>query len=119
MRLDTWLWAARFFKSRTLATTVCRAGRVRVNDRVAKPAAALGIGDRVTWRDELRQRDVEVVQLLASRVGAALAADAYIDHSEPLPPKELRGTVPIRDRGAGRPEKRDRRDLDELRGYAK
>jgi len=119
MRLDTWLWAARFFKSRTLATSECRAGKVKLNDRAAKPAAEVKVGDRITWRDALRTRDVEIAALLTRRVGAPEAALAYVDHSEPIPPKELRGTVPLRDRGAGRPEKRDRRDLDLLRGYAK
>ena len=119
MRLDTWLWAARFFKSRTLATTACRGGKIRLNDHVAKPAATVAVGDRIAWHDPLRQRQVEVVQLLPSRVGAAIALAAYTDHSEPLPPKELRAALPVRDRGAGRPEKRDRRDLDQLRGYQK
>jgi len=119
VRVDTWLWAARFFKSRTLATTVCRGGKVRVNGRVVKPAAQVAVGDRVTWPDALRTRDVEVVTLLPTRVAAPLAVEAYVDHSPPVPPKELQGTVPIRERGAGRPEKRDRRDMDRLRGYQK
>ncbi|MCL2315644.1 MAG: RNA-binding S4 domain-containing protein [Actinomycetia bacterium] len=119
MRVDAWLWCARFFKSRTLATAECRAGKVKLNGRPAKPAAEIKPGDRLAWRDALRARDVEVVELLPRRVGAPEAAKAYLDHSEPIPPKELRGTVPLRDRGAGRPEKRDRRDLDQLRGYQK
>jgi len=119
MRVDTWLWAARLFKSRTLATTVCRGGKVRVNGRVVKPANQVAVGDRVTWAEPLRSRDVEVLALLATRVAAPQAALAYVDHSPPVPPKELLGTIPMRERGAGRPEKRDRRDTDRLRGYQK
>jgi len=119
MRLDAWLWTTRFWKSRSQATTACRGGRIRLNGRVAKPAAAVAVGDRIAWRDPLRQREVEVVALLPRRVGAPEAALAYLDHSEPIPPKAEQGALPLRDRGAGRPEKRDRRDLDQLRGYQK
>ena len=119
MRVDTWLWAARFFKSRTLATTVCRGGKVKINGRVVKPSAQVAVGDRVTWLEPLRARDVEVVALLTTRVAAPQAAASYVDHSEPVPPKELRPALPMRERGAGRPEKRDRRDTDRLRGYQK
>jgi len=119
MRLDSWLWAARFFKSRSLATTACRAGKVRLNNSVAKASAQVSPGDTVSWRDPLRERLVTVVELLPRRVGAPEAAKAYIDSSPALPTKEERGSVPIRDRGAGRPEKKDRRELDQLRGFSK
>jgi len=119
MRLDVWLWAARFFKSRSQATAACRAGHVRINDVVAKASSHLAEGDKVTWRDPLRTRQVQVVTLLPRRVAAPEAATAYIDFSPALPTKEERGTLPQRDRGAGRPEKRDRRETDRLRGYQK
>jgi ribosome-associated heat shock protein Hsp15 len=119
VRIDSWLWAARFFKSRSQATAACRAGKVRVRGVVAKASAQVAVGDRITWRDELRNREVEVLVLLPRRVGAPEAALAYADYSDPLPTKAERGAVPVRDRGAGRPEKKDRRDLDQLRGYAK
>jgi ribosome-associated heat shock protein Hsp15 len=119
MRIDSWLWTTRFFKSRSLATAECRAGKVKLNGKVAKASAEVKPGDTITWHDPLRERDVEVVQLLPRRVGAPEAALAYLDHSAPLPTKAERGALPLRDRGAGRPEKRDRRDLDRLRGYQK
>jgi len=119
MRVDVWLWAARFFKSRSLATAACRAGHVRVNDVVVKASSQVNIGDKVTWRDALRPREVQVVALLAKRVGAPEAVTAYTDFSPAIPTAAERGALPQRDRGAGRPEKRDRRDLDELRGYHK
>ena len=119
MRLDSWLWTARFFKSRSQATAACRAGKVRVNDVVAKASAMVKPGDVLTWRDPLRARVVTVVELLPRRVSAVLAAAAFVDASPPVPAREEMGAVPVRDRGAGRPEKRDRRQLDQLRGFNK
>jgi len=119
MRLDIWLWAVRFFKSRSQATAACRAGKVRLNDVSAKASAQVKPGDVVSWRDPLRNREVKVVELLPRRVGAPEAVKAYVDSSEPLPTKEEQGSLPVRDRGAGRPEKKDRRDLDQLRGFHK
>jgi len=119
MRLDSWLWAARFFKSRSQATTACRAGKVRLNGAVAKASSLVKPGDVVTWRDPLRARVVTVVELLPRRVSAPLAAAAYVDASPALPTREEIGALPVRDRGAGRPEKRDRRQLDQLRGFNK
>jgi len=119
MRLDIWLWAVRFFKSRSLATSACRAGKVRLNTLTAKASSQVKIGDLVSWRDPLRTREVRVEALLPRRVGAPQAVLAYTDLSPALPPKEERGSVPMRDKGTGRPEKRDRRELDHLRGYQK
>ncbi len=119
MRVDVWLWAARFFKSRSLATAACRAGKVRLNGRVAKASALVAVGDRLAWRDPWRAREVEVVELLLRRVGAPEAVRAYLDFSPALPTKAEQGALPQRDRGAGRPEKRDRRELDRLRGFQK
>jgi len=119
MRLDSWLWVVRFFKSRSQATAACRAGKIKVNNLVAKAAAEVKPGDVITWRDPLRPREVTVVELLPRRVSAPLAAAAYTDSSPALPSKEEMGSLPLRDRGAGRPEKRDRRQLDQLRGFNK
>ncbi|MDR1386120.1 MAG: RNA-binding S4 domain-containing protein [Propionibacteriaceae bacterium] len=119
MRIDSWLWTARFFKSRSQATQACRAGQVRLNGQVAKAAAEVKPGDRIGWRDSVRPRQVEVVQLLPRRVSPALAVEAYIDHSPPAPSPAERMAVGLRPRGAGRPEKKDRRDLDRWRGFQK
>jgi ribosome-associated heat shock protein Hsp15 len=116
MRVDVWLWAVRLFKSRSASATLLRGGRVRVNGAVAKPSTAVKVGDRVTWRDTLRERDVEVLGLLPKRVAAPLAVQAYADHSPPVPPREERLAVGVRDRGTGRPTKRERREIDRLRG---
>lgn len=109
-RVDRWLWAVRLFKTRGEATDACRGGHVRVNGRPAKAATTVAVGDQVNVRTHGGERSVEVRQLLEKRVGAALAADSYIDHTPPPPPREER--VAERERGAGRPTKRERRQLD-------
>lgn len=115
-RLDAWLWGVRLTKTRSAATALCRAGHVRVNGDRAKAAHALSIGDEVSLRTEAGPRVVVVRQLLKKRVGAALAAEALEDRSPPPPAPEERAIVGVRDRGTGRPTKRDRRELERLRG---
>ncbi len=117
VRADAWVWAVRLYKSRTQATAACRAGHVRVNGVRAKPAAHVKVGDRVVVRVGGLDRIVEVRQLLVKRVGAEPAAAAYADHTPaPPPPSEFVASPARRDRGAGRPTKKERRQLDRLRG---
>ncbi len=113
-RLDVWLWAVRLTPTRSAATELCRAGHVVVNDAPAKAATLVKVGDRIEARIHQRQRIVEVVRVVAKRVGAPVAAECLVDHSPPVP---TRDEVPVfqRDRGTGRPTKRDRRQLDRLR----
>lgn len=113
-RLDRWLWAVRLTKTRTDAAAACRGGHVRVNDRPAKPATTVAPGDEVRARVNDRTRVVEVVRVIQKRVGPPAAAECYIDRT-PAPPPESLVPVARRDRGAGRPTKRDRRVLDEWR----
>lgn len=115
-RVDRWLWAVRLFKTRTAATDACRAGHVRINGAKVKPAAVVKVGDRVVARVGERQREVEVARIIEKRVGAAVAAECLIDHSPLPPPREVAPPVAQRDRGSGRPSKRERRQLDRLRG---
>jgi ribosome-associated heat shock protein Hsp15 len=116
-RVDAWIWAVRIYKSRTQATAACRAGHVRVNGEHAKPATAVHVGDRVTVRKGGLDRALEVTQVLSKRVGADVAAVAFIDHT-PAPAVRAAAAplVAQRDRGAGRPTKRERRQIDKLRG---
>ena len=89
---------------------------MKVNGVSVKPSHSVAPGDRVrVWVDH-RQFDVEVVDDIRRRVGASVARDCYVDHSPPPPPKELIASMPRRDRGAGRPTKRERREIDRLRG---
>jgi len=116
VRVDVWLWAVRLTKSRSVAAAACKAGHVRVNGERAKPATLIAVGDEVVLRGGPRERIVEVRELLVRRVGAPLAAAAILDRSPPPPPPGV-FDVPRRERGAGRPTKRERRDITRLRGY--
>jgi ribosome-associated heat shock protein Hsp15 len=115
-RVDKWLWAVRLYKTRSAATDACRAGHVRVNKVAAKPATVIRPGDTVEARSAEREHVVEVTSGIEKRVGAPLASSCYIDHSPPPPSKEEAGLLNFaRDRGTGRPTKRDRRQLDRAR----
>ena len=115
VRVDSWIWAVRLLKSRSVATDACKAGHVTINDAKAKAAQALRIGDEVRVRSGDGERIVVVTRLVAKRVGAPVAVTCYTDLTPPPPPKEERVVIAVRDRGAGRPTKRDRRELDKLR----
>jgi ribosome-associated heat shock protein Hsp15 len=115
-RVDQWLWSVRMTKTRSDAADACRGGHVKVNGKVAKPATPVKTGDRVEAFLHDRRRELEVTVVIVKRVGAAVAADCYVDHSPPPPVPELAAPVFQRERGAGRPTKRDRRELDRLRG---
>ncbi|HOA88722.1 RNA-binding S4 domain-containing protein [Propioniciclava tarda] len=119
-RLDSWLWGVRLYKTRSAATAGVRGGHVKVNDESAKPAQVLAPGDIVRVRSGEDERIVEVVDAsLVKRVGASLAVKAYLDRTPEKPPPiiEMTGRIAVRERGAGRPTKRERRDLDKLRGF--
>jgi ribosome-associated heat shock protein Hsp15 len=118
VRVDSWIWAVRLVKTRSLGATACRGGHVRVNGERVKPAHAVRVGDEVRLRHEGRERVVVVTRLIRKRVGAPVAAQCYVDNSPPPPPREAIAPAGIRDRGAGRPTKRDRREMERLRGLA-
>ena len=115
-RVDRWVWAVRLYPTRSAATAACRAGHVHVNGARAKPATPLRVGDTVRARVGDRERVVEVVALIDARVGAQVAATCLVDRSPPAPPREERAPAGVRDRGAGRPSKKERRQLDRARG---
>lgn len=115
-RVDSWLWAVRIFKTRSLATAACRAGHVRVNGDRVKAAQSVKAGDEVRIRISGFDRILIVRETIAKRVAATVAAEAYLDTSPPLPAPEEVALLPRRDRGAGRPTKRERREMEKLRG---
>jgi ribosome-associated heat shock protein Hsp15 len=115
-RVDSWLWAVRALKTRSAATAACKAGHVSVNDERAKPAQTVRVGDVVRIRLDGEERTLQVSRLVAKRVGAAVAVECYTDLTPPKPPKEERVLTVVRDRGAGRPTKRDRRVIERLMG---
>jgi len=106
----------RLYRTRSLASAACRAGHVSVNGTNVKPSQSVNVGDRVEALTDGGLRIVVVTRIIVKRVGAAVAVTCYEDHTPPPTPKEETAFMPRRDRGAGRPTKRDRRALDRLRG---
>jgi ribosome-associated heat shock protein Hsp15 len=120
VRLDKWLQVARVFKSRTQATHACDLGRVKVNGQAAKPHRSLALGDRVEVDKGEWERLLVVCELHDKPLPKAEAARLYEDLTPPRPvlgelEKLLRRPPEIRDRGTGRPTKRDRRLIEKLR----
>lgn len=114
LRVDKWLWHARFFKTRSLAAKVVSGGNLRVNGvRVGKPAFSVSAGDVLTFAKE---RDVRVIRVVAlgERRGPAPEAQALYEDLDPPKPREPDLSAPKFD-GSGRPTKRDRRKLDQTR----
>lgn len=118
VRVDKWLWAVRVYKSRAQANDACASNRVMVNGVTAKPATKVDVGDTVEARRKDRVVVYRVVQPLEKRVGAALVPAAVEDLSpqEPTRPTAGEAIAGVRERGAGRPTKRDRRRIQQLRG---
>ena len=116
LRVDKWLWAARVFKTRSLASAACDGGKVDVNDDAAKPAKPLRVGDVVKVTLPQGRRRILKVGVLSDRRGSGAAARLlYEDLTPPEPPRALRAVPPLRIPGAGRPTKRERRDIERLR----
>lgn len=111
-RIDRWLWAVRVYKTRSDATRACTGGHVEVDGRTVKPAHKVRVGDRVHARVGDRERILDVAQIIEKRVGAAVAAECFVDHSPPPPERPLQALFGQRERGTGRPTKRDRRQID-------
>jgi len=117
VRLDKWLWAARFFKTRSLATAEIGKGRVHVNEQPAKPARALRVGDSVELRQGLVERTVRVLALSEARGPAPVAQALYQETPESIARREKAAeqrrlaAEPSQAIEQGRPTKRDRRKL--------
>lgn len=120
LRIDKYLWAIRLFKTRSLATEACKAGRVKLNGQNLKASAIVKPGDVYQVSKGIEKKVIEVVELLYTRVEAKIAVTKYKDIT---PLEETYGYKSVfhaptlqRDRGAGRPTKKDRRDIDDLTG---
>jgi ribosome-associated heat shock protein Hsp15 len=115
VRVDKWLWAARVFKSRTLAAAACSGGKIDVNEQVAKPARVIRPGDRLEITLPRGRRILRVMALSDRRGPGVEAARLYEDLTPPPPPPERRLSPPgYRPPGAGRPTKRERRLIERL-----
>jgi ribosome-associated heat shock protein Hsp15 len=113
-RIDRWLCAVRLVKTRPMATKLCDGGHVRVNGNSAKPSTKIRAGDVVHALIAERERIVEVVLPIETRVGATVAATCYIDNSPPPVVREIAPGIKAV-RGEGRPSKQLRRELERIR----
>ncbi len=116
VRVDSWLWAVRLTSTRAAATAAARAGHVRIRGERVKASAPVRVGDEVRLRVNGFDRIVIVERLIVKRVGAPVAAGCLTDLTPPPPPRTSIPVAAVRDRGAGRPTKRERREIDRLLG---
>ena len=118
VRMDRWLWAARFFKSRTLASKACDGGKVEVNGFRSKPHKLIKIGDIVEFSVGDWRRKAKIIQLSERRGPASVARLLYEDLSPPPPTREKElFFTPQRPKGSGRPTKHERKQLKKLKGH--
>lgn len=118
IRVDKWLWAARVFKTRSLASTACDGGKVDINAEAAKPAKRVRSGDLIEVTLPRGRRRILKVTAVGDRRGSAEAArQLYEDLTPPEPPRSRQAPPPFRAPGAGRPTKRQRREIERLRGW--
>ncbi len=122
VRIDKWLWSIRIFKSRTLATDACKAGKVKIGNDNIKPSYQIAEGDIVTVKKEGFNFQFKALQLIEKRVGAPIAITCYEDVT-PVEEKSkyaewfLNGAPSLekRERGVGRPTKKERREIDDFK----
>lgn len=114
-RVDRWLWAARAYKTRSLAQQACDGGKIRVNGASAKPHKAVRAGDLIEISTPDGTRSWRVLDLAERRGPASLARTLYEDLTPPPRPEPVDPLAPYRERGSGRPTKRERRQLDRFR----
>lgn len=115
MRIDVWLWTTRMFKTRSLATQACRGGHVQVDGQRVKAAQKVSIGQEVRVRKAGSEFTWKITGFIPTRMQASIAVECYEDLTPP-PDPALRGFVPRRDKGLGRPTKKDRREMEKFLG---
>ena len=123
VRIDKWLWSVRIFKSRTLASDMIKTNKVKVNGNEVKSSFLIQRKDNITVKKGGFSFTFRVDELIEKRVGAPIAVTCYTDLT---PPEELnkyndwfigKAGSEFRDRGSGRPTKKDRREIDDFKGY--
>lgn len=121
VRIDKWLWSVRLYKTRAAANDACSSGRVRINGNPAKPAHRVRVGDQVVTRKRGFSSTYQVTKIIEKRVGAAVAVECYIDETpdeaKPKPrsmDERIDAAWAERSSGAGRPTKRDRRQMEKF-----
>lgn len=120
MRIDKYLWVIRIFKTRSIATDACNGGKIKLNGSNTKPSKELKPGDKIEFKRGVVQHTIEVVAFPKSRVSAKDVLLFYKDltpESEILKLQDMKYTkVERREKGLGRPTKKERRDIDRLKG---
>jgi ribosome-associated heat shock protein Hsp15 len=121
VRVDKWLWSVRIFKSRTMATTACKSGKVKIGEINVKPSYLLEGGELILVRKDGFDLQFKVLKLIEKRVGAPIAVECY----ENLTPEEElnkykdwfigKAAPERREKGAGRPTKKERRTIDRFK----
>ena len=123
VRIDKWLWSVRIYKSRSQATDACKSGKVKISDTALKPSYMIAIGDVIGVRKNGFNLTYKVVDLIEKRVSAKLAEPCYENLT---PAEELnkykdwfigKAAPEQRERGSGRPTKRERRELDDFKDW--
>lgn len=121
VRIDKWLWAVRIFKSRTMATNACKSGKIKIGEKNVKPSYLVERGETVQVKKNGFNLTYKVIDLLKKRVGAPLAVKCYEDLT---PAEELnkfenwfvgKASPERREKGTGRPTKRDRRKIEKFK----
>jgi ribosome-associated heat shock protein Hsp15 len=119
LRIDKYLWAIRIFKTRTLAAEACKAGRVKLDNQNIKPSHEVKIGEVYQVSKGIERKVLKVTDLLENRTDAKTAINFYNDLTPVEQTQAFKSMfhAPLlkRDRGSGRPTKRDRREIDELK----
>lgn len=123
VRVDKYLWSVRLYKTRSQATDACRSGKVTINEQEVKPSREVKEGDIISISKDSIIRTIKIIQLLKNRVGAKLV-DQYMEDLTPQEEYDKLVTIKskkfeYRQRGLGRPTKRERRDIDHLKKYLK
>jgi ribosome-associated heat shock protein Hsp15 len=120
VRVDKWLWAVRICKTRVIATDLCKRQKVFVDGQKTKPSREIKAGQMITVRRDGIDWQYQVLKCIEKRVGAKIALECRKDLTPQEQLDKLKviksGWVPRRDKGAGRPTKKDRRDIDRLHG---
>ncbi len=122
VRIDKWLWSVRIFKSRTISTDACKAGKVRIGDEPVKPSYLVGIDEVVVVKKDGFNFEYKVLDLIEKRVGAPIAATCYLDVTPETERNKYNawftnalGRAEVREKGTGRPTKRERREIDDFK----
>ena len=120
VRIDKWLWAVRVYKTRSDAAEACRGSAIRINNVIAKPSGKVRIGDTIVARTKALTKTLYIVGLTEKRIGAPLVPEFYEDRTpeadlEAAREKRANARL-VTHKGAGRPTKKDRRDIEKLLG---